>query len=137
MRPSVDSQGPGHSLMPWAMAIETQRARSGRRNVSSDIFYVFFCILVGGFLGGFVLLWPIKIIINRCPVFRSMKLGLVPSCALVWRAKIVALDVSYNLVSSTALEVKNSRRYILFHEASLKWTYIYVHSCIPVKERAP
>ena len=61
-----------------------------------------------------------------------MKLGLVPSCALVWRAKIVALDVSYNLVSSTALEVKNSRRYILFREASLKWTYIYVHNWIAV-----
>ena len=86
---------------------------------------------------GFVLLWPIKIIINRCPVFRSMKLGLVPSCALVWRAKIVALDVSYNLVSSTALEVKNSRRYILFREASLKWTYIYVHNLIAVKSVQP
>jgi hypothetical protein len=57
MRPSVDSQGPGHSLMLWAMAIETHRARLGRRNVSSDIFYVFFCIVVGVFLRGFVFLW--------------------------------------------------------------------------------
>jgi hypothetical protein len=57
MTPSIDSQGPGHSLLPWAMAIETHRARLGRRNVSSNIFYVFFCILVGGFLRGFVFLW--------------------------------------------------------------------------------
>ena len=92
-----------------------------------------FWVLVGGFVPSFVLLWHKNIIINRCPVFRSMILGLVPSCALKWRAKIVALDVSYNLVSSTALEVKNSRRYILFREASLKWTYIYVHNWIAVK----
>ena len=66
------------------------------------------------------------------PCFQEHEIGLVPSCALVWCAKIVALDVSYNLVSSTALEVKNSRRYILFREASLKWTYIYVHNWIAV-----
>ena len=81
-------------------------------------FFAAFFILVGVFLRGFVLLWQKNIIINRCPVFRSMILGLVPSYALKWRATIVALDVSYNLVSSTALEVKNSRRYIFFREAS-------------------
>ena len=74
-----------------------------------------------------------KTIHKSNPLFDTIKLGLLPSGALFWRAKIVALDVSYNLASSTALEVKNSRRYILFREANLKWTYIYVHNWIAVK----
>ena len=44
--------------MPWTLAIEAQRARLGRRKVSSNIFKVFFWSLVGGFVplvGGFVL----------------------------------------------------------------------------------
>jgi hypothetical protein len=82
MKQSVDSQGPGHSLIPWAMAIETQRARSGRRKVSSNIFDVFFCILVGGVLRGFVFLCQKKLLINQCPVFRSMILNLNASCAM-------------------------------------------------------
>ena len=38
LRASLDSQGPGQQLMPWALAIEAQRARLGRRKVSTNIF---------------------------------------------------------------------------------------------------
>ena len=40
-----------------------------------------------------------KLFINQYPLFNTRKLGLHPSCALKWRANVVVLDSSYNLVS--------------------------------------
>ena len=120
--------------MPWAMAIEAHRARLGRQKVSSNIYIYIFCVLVGGFVLGFVFLWQTKLLINRCPFFRSMILNFNASCAMKCRTIIVALDSSYNLPSRTLSEVKNSRSYIVFCEASLKWTHICVLSWIAVKK---
>jgi len=72
--------------MPWSMAIEAQRARLGRRKFGSNILCVFFCVLVGGFVPGFVLVWhkktPLGNFTYQYPLFNTEKLGLLPSCAL-------------------------------------------------------
>ena len=47
------------------MAIEAQRAPLGRRKVGSNIFCVIFCVLVGGFVPGFVLVWHKKTLLGN------------------------------------------------------------------------
>ena len=72
--------------MPWALSIEAQRAGLGRQKASLNILCVFFCVLVGGFVPGFVLVWHKKTLLGnftyQYPLFNTKKLGLFPSCAL-------------------------------------------------------
>ena len=67
------------------MAIEAQRTRLGRRKFGSNILCVFFCVLVGGFVPGFVLVWHKKTLLGnfiyQYPLLNTQELGLFPSCA--------------------------------------------------------
>ena len=54
--------------MPWELAIDVQRACSGRRKAGLN---VFFCVVVGGFVLGFVLLWHKNIIHKSMPCFQE------------------------------------------------------------------
>ena len=61
-----------------------------------------------------------------------MKLGLIPSCALQCCASLVEDGSSYSLPSHTLSEVKNSRSYVVFREACLRWAHICAHNWIAV-----